>query len=147
VIRSVAVAVAVALLGTEFEVAGPSLRVPLPGFGHQGLHQDIESPPDPATWELVRITWVLSPFTVETGTFRYIPGSHLTGPPTEAGVGLPPYPDEVRVVAVPGAIVLKSAHVWHSGTFNGSVEPRLSVDVDYRASQAATGPSLEHNAH
>jgi ectoine hydroxylase-related dioxygenase (phytanoyl-CoA dioxygenase family) len=106
VIRSVAVAVAVALLGTEFEVAGPSLRVPLPGFGHQGLHQDIESPPDPATWELVRITWVLSPLTVETGTFRYIPGSHLTGPPTEAGVGLPPYPDEVRVVAVPGAIVL-----------------------------------------
>jgi ectoine hydroxylase-related dioxygenase (phytanoyl-CoA dioxygenase family) len=129
----VARALAAELLGPSFEVAGLELRVPLPGFGHQGLHQDIESPPDPARWRPLRITWVLSPFTVETGTFRFIPGSHLTGPPRETGIGMPPHPDEVRVVAPAGSILLKSAHVWHSGTFNASRELRLSVDVDYRA--------------
>jgi hypothetical protein len=45
---------------------------------------------------------------------------------------MPPDPDEVRVVAGPGAVVLKSPHVWHSGTFNASADPRLSIDVDYR---------------
>ena len=34
------------LLGPDWEVSGIELRVPLPGFGHQGLHQDIESPTD-----------------------------------------------------------------------------------------------------
>ena len=121
------------LLGPDWEVSGMELRVPLPGFGHQGLHQDIESPTDATIWQRVRMTWVLSAFTVETGTYRFIPGSHLTGPPAETGIGMPPHPDEVRVIAAPGAIVLKSAHVWHSGTFNASAEPRLSIDIDYRS--------------
>jgi hypothetical protein len=98
--------------------------------------EDLEAPPDPTTWLRLRATWVLTPFTVETGTLRYIPGSHLAGPPTEYGIGMPPHPDEVRVVAAPGATVLKSAHVWHSGTYNASAEPRLSMDVDDRACEA-----------
>jgi ectoine hydroxylase-related dioxygenase (phytanoyl-CoA dioxygenase family) len=130
--HAVATAAASRLLGAPFAVESVSLRVPLPGFGHQGLHEDIEPPPDPASWLGVRDTWVLTPFTVETGTLRFIPGSHLTGPPDEFGMGMPPHPDEVRVVAAPGALVLKSGHVWHSGTFNASAEPRLSIDVDYR---------------
>jgi ectoine hydroxylase-related dioxygenase (phytanoyl-CoA dioxygenase family) len=132
-------AVADKLLGPGVTVEGVSLRVPLPGFGHQGLHEDIAAPPEPATWLRLRATWVLTPFAVETGTLRYIPGSHLTGPPTEFGIGMPPHPDEVRVVAAPGAMVLKSSHVWHSGTFNASAEPRISMDVDYRACEV--GPS------
>ncbi len=104
------------LLGPDWEVSGIELRVPLPGFGHQGLHQDIESPTDATTWRHLRVTWDLSAFTVETGTYRFIPGSHLSGPPAETGIGMPPHPDEVRVIAAPGAIVLKSAHVWHSWT-------------------------------
>jgi ectoine hydroxylase-related dioxygenase (phytanoyl-CoA dioxygenase family) len=128
-------ALAAESLGPHVDVAGVSLRVPLPGFGHQGLHQDADPTADPGRWHEVRVTWVLSPFTVETGTLRVIPGSHLTGPPNEPDVlGMPPHPDEVRVMAEPGAVVLRG-NVWHSGTFNASSELRLSIDVDYRASE------------
>jgi ectoine hydroxylase-related dioxygenase (phytanoyl-CoA dioxygenase family) len=126
-------ALAAELLGPHVHVAGVSLRVPLPGFGHQGLHQDTEPAADRGRWHEVRVTWVLSPFVVETGTLRVIPGSHLTGPPNEPAVlGMPPHPDEVRVIAEPGAVVLRG-NEWHSGTFNASSELRLSIDVDYRA--------------
>lgn len=130
-----ATALAAALLGAHAEVEGVSMRVPLPGFGHQGLHQDREPTTDPSLWRGVRATWVLSPFTIETGTLRVIPGSHLSGPPEELHVlGMPPHPDEVRVIAGPGAAVLRG-NLWHSGTFNASSHLRLSIDVDYQASE------------
>jgi ectoine hydroxylase-related dioxygenase (phytanoyl-CoA dioxygenase family) len=73
VTHPLAAAVAREMLGPDHVVGGLELRAPLPGFGHQGFHQDIDSPPNPAIWRHLRATWVLSPFTVETGTYRYIP--------------------------------------------------------------------------
>lgn len=120
------------MLGSEFQVDRMELRVPVPGFGHQGLHQDIDSPHKPEIWRRLRMAWgtqrihsrnrylPVHPPLSPRRTTRRNPNRHATTS------------RRVRLVAAPGAIVVKSAHVRHSGTFNASTEPRISIGVDYR---------------
>jgi ectoine hydroxylase-related dioxygenase (phytanoyl-CoA dioxygenase family) len=43
-----------------------------------------------------------------------------------------PYPDEVKIVAPAGSVILfNSADLWHSGTFNYSPAPRLAVTAGF----------------
>jgi len=117
-----------ATTGVESAVRDIAAYVVLPGCGHQGLHVESELPKASiGSWDRVRFVITLSSHSAETGTIRVVPGSHRTGAPfSDAfGAAMPPHPDEVRINAEPGDLVVYSPQLWMSGTFNGGVE-RLS---------------------
>ncbi len=43
---------------------------------------------------------------------------------------MPPHPDEVLVEADPGDLLVYSAQLWKSGTFNGGLEPLKCLLVE-----------------
>jgi ectoine hydroxylase-related dioxygenase (phytanoyl-CoA dioxygenase family) len=66
-----------AVIGPDCRVDGLSLRAPLPGCGHQGLHPDFflghrTSGP----WQVLAAMWCITGFTRDDGPLRIIPGSH-----------------------------------------------------------------------
>lgn len=107
--------------------------VSLPGYGHQGLHPDVDgSSPPIGAWELVRFVLMLTPHRTEVGGFRAIPGAHRARPPFDDRVGsaMTPHPDEERVDADPGDVLVYSPHLWKSETFNGGLEPRSCLLIE-----------------
>ena len=108
------------------------VHVSMPGYGHQELHADNELPSPPVdAWTGMSFIIVLSTFDAVNGTLRVIPGSHRTRPELAdwKGSAMPPHPDEVRIDAEPGDVIVHSSHVWKSATFNGGQEPRKAVWV------------------
>jgi ectoine hydroxylase-related dioxygenase (phytanoyl-CoA dioxygenase family) len=127
---------AAAVLGPTWHLAALSLRAPLPGCGHQGLHPDFEERRIDGPWQTLSAMWCITAFTADNGPLRVIPGSHrVSQPPTDAlafGSGMGPHPDEVKIVAPGGSVVLfNSADLWHSGTLNYSPAPRLAVTAGF----------------
>ncbi|HEX7168848.1 MAG TPA: phytanoyl-CoA dioxygenase family protein [Acidimicrobiales bacterium] len=116
--------------GREARLRNVGVSVSMPGYGHQGLHADDESASPPiGAWTGISFVVVLSTFDAVSGTFRAIPGSHRTRPQFEdwKGSAMPPHPEEVRVEAEPGDVIVHSSHVWKSATFNGGHAPRRAV--------------------
>jgi hypothetical protein len=122
-----------AVIGPGCEVDGLSLRAPLPGCGHQGLHPDFY--PDHRTsgpWQVLAALWCITAFTADNGPLRVLPGSHLSDrEPNDDmpfGSGMGPHPDEARLIAPAGSLILfNSASLWHSGTLNYSPDLRLAL--------------------
>ncbi len=121
-----------AVIGPGCEVNGLSLRAPLPGCGHQGLHPDFfpgQSISGP--WQVLAAMWCITAFTPDNGPLRVIPGSHRSKhDPVDdmAWPGMGPHPDEVKLIAPAGSLILfNSASLWHSGTLNYSPGLRLAV--------------------
>ena len=126
------VSAADAVIGPGCQVNGLSLRAPLPGCGHQGLHPDFY--PGHRTsgpWQVLAAMWCITGFTRDNGPLRVIPGSHRSDHDPGDDVEFPsmgPHPDEVRLVAPAGSLILfNSASLWHSGTLNYSPGLRLAV--------------------
>ena len=120
------------VIGPGCQVDGLSLRAPIPGSGHQGLHRDFY--PGHRTsgpWQVLAAMWCITPFTPDNGPLRVIPGSHRSSrDPNDdmKWIGMGPHPDEVKLIAPAGWLILfNSASLWHSGTLNYSPEPRLAV--------------------
>ena len=131
-----------AMLGPDTYLRGLGLRAPLPGMGHQGLHHDFADHRTDGTWQSLSAMWCISAFTRDNGPLRIIPGSHLvTGSPVDAlplGCEMGPHPDEVKIVAPAGSLILfNAADIWHSGTFNYSPGPRLAVTASFDPGRAA----------
>jgi len=130
--------IAAALLGPDWQLSGLTLRAPLPGCGHQGLHPDYF--PGHLTrgpWRSLSAMWCISAFTAENGPLRVIPGSHrVARSPVDHlayGSEMGPHPAEVKLVAPAGSVILfNNADLWHSGTFNYSPAPRLAVTAALR---------------
>ena len=125
---------AAAVLGDSWHLGALNLRAPLPGCGHQGLHPDFEERRISGPWQTLTAMWCITEFTPDNGPLRVIPGSHrVSQPPIDMlafGSGMGPHPDEVKVVAPAGSVILfNSADLWHSGTFNYSPAPRLALTV------------------
>jgi ectoine hydroxylase-related dioxygenase (phytanoyl-CoA dioxygenase family) len=125
-----------AVLGPGAYLRGLALRAPLPGMGHQGLHPDFDEPRGDGAWRSLSAMWCISAFTRDNGPLRIIPGSHrAAGSPTDAlplGFEMGPHPDEVKIVAPAGSLILfNAADIWHSGTFNYSPAPRLAVTANF----------------
>jgi ectoine hydroxylase-related dioxygenase (phytanoyl-CoA dioxygenase family) len=121
------------MLGPDWHLGGLELRAPLPGCGHQGLHPDyFPGHRTRGPWRSLSAMWCISAFTPENGPLRVIPGSHrVDRNPADAlplGCEMGPHPDEVKVVAPAGSVILfNGADLWHSGTFNYGPAPRLAV--------------------
>ncbi|MEQ1503368.1 MAG: phytanoyl-CoA dioxygenase family protein [Myxococcota bacterium] len=109
-------------------------RNPRPGFGQQGLHADapLRGPDDPV-FGLTSL-WMLDPFTVDNGATRVVPGSHRPLRPLPKHLAQPNarHPHEVVVTGPAGAVLLFSAHLWHSGRENRSTGPRRTVQLVVR---------------
>lgn len=125
-----------AALGPDAYLRGLTLRAPLPGMGHQGLHPDFDGHHTEGPWRSLSAMWCISAFTRDNGPLRIIPGSHrATGSPVDAlplGFEMGPHPDEVKIVAPAGSLILfNAADIWHSGTFNYSPAPRLAVTANF----------------
>jgi hypothetical protein len=134
-----------AVIGPGCEVNGLSLRAPLPGCGHQGLHPDffpghrISGP-----WQVLAAMWCITEFTPDNGPLRVIPGSHRSNrDPVEdmEFPGMGPHPDEVKLIAPAGSLILfNSASLWHSGTLNYSPGLRLAVTAYLSTPEGAARP-------
>jgi ectoine hydroxylase-related dioxygenase (phytanoyl-CoA dioxygenase family) len=127
---------ATAVLGPDWHLAALSMRAPLPGYGHQGLHPDFEQRRTEGPWQTLSAMSCITAFTPDNGPLRVIPGSHrVSSPPIDMlafGSGMGPHPDEVKIVAPAGSLIMfNSADLWHSGTFNYSPTPRLAVTAGF----------------
>jgi Phytanoyl-CoA dioxygenase (PhyH) len=121
-----------AVIGPGCQVDGLSLRAPIPGSGHQGLHPDFfPGHRTSGPWQVLAAMWCITAFTPDNGPLRVIPGSHRsTRDPNDDMTwrGMGPHPGEVKLAAPAGSLILfNSASLWHSGTLNYSPEPRLAV--------------------
>ena len=129
---------ATAVLGDGWHRVALGMRAPLPGGGDQGLHADYERRrPGERPWQTLSAMWCISAFTTDNGPLRVIPGSHQVSEPpidiAEYASGMGPHPDEVRIVAPAGSVILfNNADLWHSGTRNNSTAPRLAVTAGLR---------------
>lgn len=105
----------------------------IPGYGHEGFHPDrrpdeISPPAAIGSWRGVAFSLMLSPNRAESGTVRALPGSHRTPPHFEhVGSAMPPHPEEVRIDAEPGDVLVYSADLWKSATFNAGTEALKSL--------------------
>jgi ectoine hydroxylase-related dioxygenase (phytanoyl-CoA dioxygenase family) len=132
------------VLGPDWNLAALSLRAPLPGCGHQGLHPDFEQRRIQGPWQTLSAMWCITAFTPENGPLRVIPGSHRESQPpidmSAFGAGMGPRSDEVKIVAPAGSVILfNSADLWHSGTFNYSPAPRLAVTAGFAPGRRRRG--------
>jgi hypothetical protein len=64
---------ALAVLGDTCYLAALSLRAPLPGCGHQGLHPDFEERRITGPWQTLSAMWCITAFTSDNGPLRVIP--------------------------------------------------------------------------
>lgn len=105
----------------------------LPGYGHQGFHADDEAPSPPiGEWDGMSFIFVLNRQDAEVGTMRAVPGSHrvpLRPRLVEFGSAMLPQPDEVRMEADPGDLIVHSKHLWKSMTLNAGTVVRRHLWV------------------
>ncbi|MEM7535185.1 MAG: phytanoyl-CoA dioxygenase family protein [Chloroflexota bacterium] len=120
------------LLGDEIKVHGFNARDALKGQGQQPLHSD--APTHEANdWHVVNSLILIDPFTEDNGPTRVVPGTHRTGQRPQDLLEDPksPYPDEIKVVAPAGAVVVLNASLWHGGTLNVSGDRRRVLHLSY----------------
>ncbi len=116
----------------DFKLSSLNFRAALPGHGHQSLHADWGGPVPPSGYQVCNSIWLLDDFTADNGATRVVPGSHRAGPnnrPAREALSDPaaPHPDEVRLIAPVGTVVVFNSHLWHGGTRNDSGRPRRAL--------------------
>lgn len=140
-----------ALLGNCIQLHSAQARVTQPGEPEQRWHRDTPFPQDPdgtpvgAGFGQIACAYYLDPLTDENGPLCILPGSHkaLFRPP-ESPV---PFPDERRIYAQPGQIVMFDCYLFHRGCANSSNDRRRAVFVAYenawmKPREPHTGPIL-----
>jgi ectoine hydroxylase-related dioxygenase (phytanoyl-CoA dioxygenase family) len=112
----------------DFRLSSVTSRAARPGMGHQNMHVDYWGALEDG-YVACNSGWMLDDFAVENGATRVVPGSHLWGTRPEDVMDDPKatHPDEVRVTAPAGSLVVFNGYLWHSGTHNGSESPRRGV--------------------
>jgi ectoine hydroxylase-related dioxygenase (phytanoyl-CoA dioxygenase family) len=116
--------------------------------------------PDEKGYWVCNTVWLLDDFTPDNGATRMIPGSHKWGtrPQDVLQDPMAPHPDEILLIGKAGSIAVMNAHMWHGGTANRTLAPRLAMHAFYCRSdkpqqqyqkrllrpgvQAALGPEL-----
>jgi ectoine hydroxylase-related dioxygenase (phytanoyl-CoA dioxygenase family) len=99
----------------------------------QPLHCDAGALPDERGYSVCNTIWLLDDFTPENGATRVIPGSQkwqqlpqeaLTDPAAK-------HPQEVRLLASAGSVVVMNTHAWHGGTANLTSGHRRALHIFY----------------
>ena len=108
------------VLGPRFKVSSLNFRAALPGGGLQPLHVDWDRPVPPGEYFACNTLWVLDDFIEDNGPTRIVPGSHLSHalPPGDSAERIRRHPQEQRILARAGSVIVLNSHVWHGGTLN-----------------------------
>jgi ectoine hydroxylase-related dioxygenase (phytanoyl-CoA dioxygenase family) len=117
------------VLGGEFKLSSLNSRASLPGQGLQEMHPDWHGPVEPGDYYVCNSIWLLDDFTEQNGATRVVPGSHRSGKVPRDVMKDPkdPHPDEVKLLAPAGTVVVFNSHTWHGGTLNTSQNRRRAM--------------------
>ncbi len=113
----------------DFRLSSLNFRAARPGHGRQSLHADWGGPVRAGDYQVCNSIWLLDDFTVSNGATRVVPGSHRFGRAAREALDDPSagQPDEVRLIAPAGTVVVFNSHLWHGGTENRSDRPRRAL--------------------
>ena len=117
------------VLNGNLKLSSLNARAALPGQGLQGLHADWGKAVAPGDYAVCNSIWLLDDFTDENGATRVVPGSHRSGKmPGDVMTNVSePHPDEVKIIAPAGTVVIFNSHTWHGGTRNVTDKPRRAL--------------------
>jgi ectoine hydroxylase-related dioxygenase (phytanoyl-CoA dioxygenase family) len=112
----------------DFKLSSLNSRAALPGAGLQALHAE-GGPVGLGPYQVCNSIWLLDDFTEENGATRVVPGSHRRTVSVRDSVPDPmsPHPDEVRLTAPAGTVIVFNSHLWHGGTTNRTGSPRRAM--------------------
>jgi hypothetical protein len=121
-------------VNADFSVGSVLMREPLKGHGHQDLHIDWfprESADEPFGGVVAQ--FLLDDSTIANGAMRFVPGTHkrLGWPDDQIDVGIP-HPEERRVEAAAGSLIVMNLNLWHAGAENKTGARRRSIFIDIR---------------
>jgi ectoine hydroxylase-related dioxygenase (phytanoyl-CoA dioxygenase family) len=113
----------------DFKLSSLNFRAARPGHGRQPLHADWGGPVPPGNYQVCNSIWLLDDFTAGNGATRVVPGSHRFGRAAREALADPSagHPDEVRLIAPAGTVVVFNSHLWHGGTENRGGRPRRAL--------------------
>jgi ectoine hydroxylase-related dioxygenase (phytanoyl-CoA dioxygenase family) len=99
----------------------------------QPLHVDMGAVPDAQGYWVCNTVWMLDDFTPDNGATRLIPGSHRWGtrPQDVLADTVAPHPGEELLLGPAGSVAVMNAHLWHGGTANRTLAPRLAMHAFY----------------
>ena len=131
----------------DFKLSSLNFRAALPGHGHQPLHADWGGPVPSGGYQVCNSIWLLDDFTADNGATRVIPGSHRYGQPAREALSDPaaPHPDQVRLIAPAGTVVVFNSHLCHGGTRNDSDRPRRALHSYF--TRRANGQQLDQKKY
>ena len=117
------------VLQNDLKLSSLNARAALPGQGLQGLHADWGQAVAPDNYQVCNSIWLLDDFTPNNGATRVVPGSQRSGlMPQEVMPDVTaPHPDEVKIIAPAGTVVVFNSHTWHGGTRNTTDAPRRAL--------------------
>lgn len=116
------------LLGDDYTLSTLTSNIVSPGAPDGNYHRDHAAGrlsgvvPFPL---VANSLWLLEDFTPENGGTRLVPGSHKfpNGPESD----LEAHPDEIRVEAPKGSVLLFNGSVWHSAGANRTDRARIAL--------------------
>lgn len=117
------------VLNGDLKLSSLNARAALPGQGLQGLHADWGKAVEAGDYAVCNSIWLLDDFTEDNGATRVVPGSHRSGKmPGEAMASVTDaHPDEEKIIAPAGTVVIFNSHTWHGGTRNTTDKPRRAL--------------------
>lgn len=118
------------VLGGDLKLSSLNARSAKPGEGRQGLHADFGRLETPGEWQVCNSIWLLDDFTPHNGATRVVPGSHRRGsalPQDEMDDPMGTHPQEIKLLAPAGTVVVFNSHVWHGGTLNTTGHRRRAM--------------------
>jgi len=122
------------VLGTDIKLSSLNARSADPQTDTgQPLHVDMGAIADERGYWVCNTIWMLDDFTIDNGPTRVVPGSHRwrSRPQDVLADPLARHPDEVYITGPAGGIVVMNSHLWHGGTANRTLSPRLAMHAFY----------------
>jgi ectoine hydroxylase-related dioxygenase (phytanoyl-CoA dioxygenase family) len=131
---------------SDFKLSSLNSRAALPGRGLQALHTE-GGPVGLGPYQVCNSVWLLDDFTPDNGATRVVPGSHrLTVSVRDAMDDTSaPHPDEVKLTAPAGTVVVFNSHLWHGGTLNRAGRPRRALHSYF--TRRANGQQLDQRRY
>ena len=117
------------VLGKEFKLSSLNYRAAKPGMGLQKLHVDWGNTVVDSNYKVCNSIWLLDDFTMENGSTRIVPKSHMFKQLPDQALEDPfeEHPDEIRIMGTAGSVFIFNSHVWHGGTTNHTTADRRSI--------------------
>lgn len=117
------------VLEGDLKLSSLNARAALPGQGLQALHADWGGAVKVGEYQVCNSIWLLDDFTEHNGATRVVPGSHRSESTPQQAMADPkqPHPDERKLIAPAGSVVVFNSHTWHGGTRNDTPQRRRAM--------------------